>query len=195
MGKHGRRRRLAGVPGAESGSRLVAVALAMVGVVATPVLAHEGAVLVSNQSSVGAGAILAVRGADFSAEESYKLRLIGALTEYDLVEVKTDAEGAFALDVAIPAEVRPRAYQVVAIAPDGDAAARLDVTVLEAAAAQESMESQRAGEETTHSEQAARSDEIRIERDRSGIEWGLIGLVVGGAGGFGLGLVGRRRLA
>jgi hypothetical protein len=183
-------------PGAVSKTKVLAVALAVVGVATTPALAHEDAVLASNQSSVGAGTALTVRGSDFTAEESYKLRLLGALTEYDLVEVKADTAGAFALDVAIPLEARPGAYQVVAIAPDGDAVARLDVTVLEAAATpMESMQSPRAGEEMAHSEQMARAEEISIERNRSGIEWGFIGLIVGGAGGLGIGLLGRRRAA
>jgi hypothetical protein len=46
-----------------------------------------------------------------------------------------------------------------------------------------------------HSEQMARAEEISIERNRSGIEWGFIGLIVGGAGGLGIGLLGRRRAA
>ncbi len=156
-----------------------------------PSLAHEKAVLESSRSSVPAGAVLPLDGRDFGAGESYVLRLVGALREYELGEVEADAEGIFSIELAIPGSVTPGAYQVVAVAPDGDVAARLDLTVLEAEAAEpEGAEERPAGEAAQEAmPRVARADEMPIERSRSGLEWGVIGLLIGGAGGLGLGLI------
>ncbi len=153
--------------------------------------AHEKAVLESSRSSVPAGAVLPLDGRDFGASESYVLRLVGALREYELREVEADADGLFSIELAIPGSVRPGAYQVVAVAPDGDVAARLDLTVLEAEAAEpEGAEERPAGEAAQEAmPRVARADEMPIERSRSGLEWGVIGLLIGGAGGLGLGLI------
>jgi hypothetical protein len=154
-------------------------------------LAHEEAVLRSSQTSVAAGSSIELSGSDFAGTESYQLRLLGVLDEYDVGRVEADSSGVFSHQLAVPAEVAPGAYQVVAVASDGDVVARLDVTVLAAAAggttgtmAADHAMGDQAGP-------AARHDDIQIERDRSGVEWGMIGLVIGLAGGIGLGMVRR----
>ncbi|MFQ5889683.1 MAG: hypothetical protein ACE5JR_06480 [Gemmatimonadota bacterium] len=162
--------------------------------IAAPV--HEEAVLESPQSSVAAGDTLALQGSDFAEEEGYKLRLVGALREYELREVKADAEGKFSLDLAMPRSVTAGQYQLVAVASDGDVVARLDITVLASRPADvEATRSEpAASEDTEHGGGAAlaRSDDIRIERDRSGLEWGVIGLLIGGAAGLGAGMLRSR---
>lgn len=154
---------------------------------------HPEAVLESDRSTVDAGGAIGLRGSQFGADEEYVLELQGALDEHELGTVSSDGEGLFTESVTIPPAVRPGAYQVVALAPDGDIAARLDVTVTAAAAmpAQEHTEMEDASMEDH--EPAARADEITVERDRSGVEWAAIGLLIGAAGGLGIGL--RRRSA
>lgn len=153
--------------------------------------AHEEAVLDSPVSSVPAGGTLLLSGSDFGAEEEYALRLLGTLEEHELGPVRSDDEGRFELEVAIPDAVRPGSYRLVAVAPDGDVAASLDLTVLPARRAAEG----RAGgpgaarDGGTPAPRAATDEEIRIERSRSGVEWGVIGLIVGLAGGLGLGIL------
>ncbi len=156
-----------------------------------PSVAHEEAVLESSRSSVPAGAVLPLDGRDFAEGESYVLRLVGALREYELGEVEADAEGLFSIELAIPGSIRPGAYQVVAVAPDGDVAARLDLTVLEAEAAAPEGAEERPAREAAHeaAPRVARADEMPIERSRSGLEWGVIGLLIAGAGGLGLRLM------
>jgi len=156
-----------------------------------PSAAHEKAVLESSRSSVPAGAVLPLDGRDFGAGESYVLRLVGALREYELGEVAADAEGLFSIELAIPGSVMQGTYQVVAVAPDGDVAARLDLTVLEAEAAEPEGAEERPTGEAAHEAvpRVARAGELPIERSRSGLEWGVIGLLIGGAGGLGLGLM------
>jgi hypothetical protein len=177
---------LAAILPATAGATLPATAGATV-----PSGAHEKAVLESSRSSVPAGAVLPLDGRDFGAGESYVLRLVGALREYGLGEVEADADGLFSIELAIPGSVRPGAYQVVAVAPDGDVAARLDLTVLEAEAAEPEGAEERPAGEAVHEAmpRVARADEMPIERSRSGLEWGVIGLLIGGAGGLGLGLI------
>jgi hypothetical protein len=155
---------------------------------------HEEAVLRSSQSSVSAGASLELIGSDFAASETYQLMLLGVLNEYDVGEIAADSAGTFTHQLTVPANVVPGAYQVVAVASDGDVVARLDVTILEGSAggiATQAGEGSGGADQGGDPSSAARHDDIRIERDRSGIEWGVICLVIGLAGGVGFGLVRR----
>jgi len=164
---------------------------------AAPTAVHDEGVLESDQTSVAARGEIAVRGKEFEEEETYTLRLLGALNEYDLGSVKSDGEGRFHLDILIPADVRPAEYQIVAIAADGDVGARLDVTVSAAVRAGAEAAAEHADEHDEMAdmdEHGATAEEITIERDRSGIGWAVIGLLIGAAGGLGIGL-GRRRAA
>lgn len=154
-------------------------------------LAHEEAVLRSSQTSVAAGSSMELSGSDFAGAESYQLRLLGVLDEYDIGEVEAESSGVFSLRLAVPAEVAPGAYQVVAVASDGDVVARLDVTILAAPAGGTTGTTATDHAMRDQAEPAARHDDIQIERDRSGVEWGMIGLVIGLAGGIGLGMVRR----
>jgi hypothetical protein len=174
------------LPATAAGATLPATAGATL-----PSVAHEKAVLESSRSSVPAGAVLPLDGRDFGPGGSYVLRLVGALREYELGEVEADADGLFSIELAIPGSVTPGTYQVVAVAPDGDVAARLDLTVLEAEAAEPEGAEERPAGRAAHeaAPRVARADEMPIERSRSGLEWGVISLLIGGAAGMGLGLL------
>lgn len=150
---------------------------------AGPLRGHEEAVLESSASAVPAGGALDLQGRDFAAGESYALRLLGALREYDLGEVEPAADGTFSLRLAIPGDVVPGSYQLVAVAPDGDVSARLDLVILDAAAAGDAHAAHGAP-----GRPVARDDDIRIDRSRSGAEWGVLGLLIGLAAGLGIGL-------
>ncbi len=186
--------------GADAGLTLAAVGIMLFATV-FPVLgnvleaAHPEAVLESERASANAGGAIALRGSQFGENGTYALQLLGALNEYDLGAAKSDGDGRFALDIAIPGDVRPGAYQVVAIASDGDVIARLDVTLAAALpmAAEEHSEMDATSMDNMEEHQA-RADEISIARDRNGVEWGAIGLIIGAAGGLGIGL-GRRQKA
>ncbi len=163
--------------------------------IASAVVVHEEAVLTAAAASVAASGTLELTGAEFGADETYRLVLRGVLDEHALGEVKVDSTGTFTLQVTVPRSARPGGYQVVAIAPDGDVVARVDLTVTAApAAGTESAAGP--GPAMDHAgmpgmDQGARADEIEIARDRSGIEWLVIGLAVGLAGGLGIGLTSR----
>ncbi len=172
-----------------------ALLLVVVGPIALAI-AHEKAVLKSPQSAVAVGGTLTLNGSDFEEGETYRLKLVGALNEYKLLQVKADMEGTFSIKVEIPRTVKSGEYKLTAIAPDGDAVARLDLTVLEASPANEAeMRHDLADEpEAGHganSDQMARADDLPIQRSRSGAEWGVIGLVIGLAGGLGVSMIRR----
>ena len=161
---------------------------------AGPLLAHGEAVLKSERSSTSAGETLSIQGAEFEPGEKYALKLTGAMRGYPLRDVQAGADGTFQLDLTVPADVAAGTYKLEAVAPDGDVVARLDVTVLVAAPVpgQESTEHQPPPSATAGMESMPHG-EMAIARSRSGIGWGVIGLLVGFAAGLGAGLLTVRR--
>lgn len=157
---------------------------------------HEDAVLKSPQSAVAAGGLLTLEGTDFAGGETYLLKLVGALREYELREVEASPAGAFSLEIEIPETVKAGQYKLTAIAPDGDAVASLDLTILEVGpaattgtgvATADAAERAHGGE----GDQMAQAADLPIERSRSGAEWGVIGLLIGLASGLGVSLIRR----
>jgi len=167
------------------------VALALLLVNVSPAGAHPEATLESDRSTVAAGGSIALHGSEFGGVGTYALSLQGVLNEYALGEATSDGEGRFQLTITVPVDVRPGSYQVVALASDGDVAARLDLLVSAAAAMPMDADEHADMGGAAMPAQAATAEEIQIERDRSGIEWAAIGLVIGVAGGLGIGM--RRR--
>lgn len=180
-GSHGSGRRSAG-----RGPRAAAVLLTAVVPLAW---VHPEAVLESDRTTVDAGGALPLRGSQFGENGTYALRLLGTFDDYDLGEAKSDGDGRFAMEVVVPVDVRPGAYRVIAVASDGDVLARLAMSVHAAAMAMGGEEhAETSDRDMADMAHQARGDEIRIERDRSGVEWGVIGLIIGGVGGLGIGL-------
>ncbi len=154
---------------------------------------HPSAIIRSSTSTAAAGSTIPVEGEEFSQDDMTTLVLRGALAEYELVDVDTDENGSFRIELAIPAEVRPGQYRLVALAPDGDVSASFDLTVTAAMAMGSGTHED--GEEDGHDDMggmtAARADDMPIERSTSGIGWGIIGLLIGLAGGGGAALLTR----
>lgn len=150
--------------------------------------AHGEGTLEIPRSVVAAGGTLPVEGEEFAPEEALQLRLLGTFDEYELLEVTPDGEGNFSAELEIPVDARPGAYRLVAIATDADEITSLDVRVLEAELATGPGEGDEAVGGTSEAPEA-RTDDMPVERSRSGVEWGVIGLIVGLAGGLGVVLV------
>lgn len=170
--------------------------LAALGTTSAPTPAgavHGEATLEASATSVAAGGTLTLRGGLFVPGEAHRLVLRGTLDDHELGTVTADADSTFTRELTIPADVRPGNYRLVAVAPDGDEVATLDLPVLEARRTQSgSGEATPAAEPTAPASSAeARADELSIERSRAGVEWGLIGLLIGLAGGLGAGLLRR----
>ncbi len=154
--------------------------LAMVGV---SLAAVHGAVLKSSLSSVEAGRVLPLQGDEFH-EGMFKLVLVGVFDEHTLRDVEVGESGTFSIEVEISPDVRPGQYQVVAFNAEGERQAGLDISVWAAAQA----DHDRAGghEEAMEAMEArASAEDMVIERSRTGTGWGVIGLLVGLAGGLG----------
>lgn len=157
---------------------------------------HEEAVLESPASTVAAGGELRLVGRDFAAGEDHRLRLVGALEEHDLGKVSPDTAGTFEVAVRIPDEVDPGRYRVEAVAPDGDVAARLSLTVVAGSAAEgdgasDDMAGAAADGGAGASTAEATAEHLEIDRSRSGLEWTVILVLLGAAVGTGGGLLRR----
>lgn len=160
---------------------------------------HGDATLEASATSVAVGGTLTLQGALFVPGEAHRLVLRGTLDDHELGTVTADADSTFTRELTIPTDVRPGNYRLVAVAPDGDEVATLDLPVLEARPAESAPgEATPAAEgspppasSSSASSSEARADELSIERSRAGVEWGLIGLLIGLAGGLGAGLLRR----
>lgn len=174
-------------------TRIAAALLALLAFVTAEAAAHGEATLKSPVESVAAGASLTLDGDDFEPSEANRLILRGALQDYELGTASASADSTFTVQVVVPGDVRPGQYRVVAVAPDGDEVATLDMMVTAASPAggegREHAEPAPAG--AAHASAEARADDIVVERNRSGVEWGVIGLFIGLAGGLGVGLLAR----
>lgn len=159
--------------------------------------AHGEGVLKVPVNSVAAGSPLAVQGSSFEKGFRLRLVLVGALEEYALQDVTTDTAGAFGAEVRLPGDARPGQYRLVAVAPDGDRVASVDLAVTAAVAAGGAKAAEAAEEEhgAGHGEGGevmARAGEMPVDRSWSAAEWGVIGLLIGLAGGGGIALLLRR---
>ena len=106
--------------------------LALLGTVLLTMAAVHGAVLKSTETAVEAGKELPVEGTGFHAGLTVRLVLLGTLTEYTLREVTFDDTGVFKFDLAIPADVRPGQYQLLALSGEDTREAAMDLSVMAA---------------------------------------------------------------
>lgn len=168
----------------------LAVAAALVA--PEPLAAHEEAVLEASASVMAVDGTLELFGSDFTADEEFRLVLEGALESHELTAVTADSAGRFELDLELPPEVREGRYQIVAVAPDGDEVARLDLNVVAAGSGNDRATGSAEGDEAGTAsaadgagENGARAEEMEVERQRSGVEWAFMLVVVGLSGGLG----------
>ncbi len=151
---------------------------------------HPEASLRSPRSSAAAGTAIPLVGEKFQEAQTVKLVLRGALAEYPLGEATADDGGRFTMQPAIPAGVRPGLYRIEAVADDGDAVAKVDLTV-EAAEATDGHAVPGGGATHGSMEESASMDALPIQRSWSGAEWGVIGVLIGLAAGMGARLIRR----
>ncbi len=160
--------------------------MALFGAVSLTMAAVHGAALKSSQTGVDAGQALPLQGTGFHAGQTVTLVLLGSLTEYTLRDVTVDDEGAFVFDIEVPADVRPGQYQLLALSVEDVREAQMDLSVMAAsqvAAAADSHDKAPGHNESMDT--GARADEMTIARATTGAGWGVIGLLIGLAGGAG----------
>lgn len=159
--------------------------------------AHGEGVLRADRSSMEPGGSLKLEGTQMEKGETYRLKLVGALQEFELGSATADAKGAFTQSVQIPAGAREGSYRLQAIAPDGDVGASLEVTVLAAAPVPSEASTEpaaRMGDMAAHGPMTMAA-ETPIVRQQGSVASLVIGLLIGLAAGFGAGLLLQRRVA
>jgi hypothetical protein len=116
--------------------RSIISSIALVLALAVPLSAHPtSGVLHLASKQVGIGGELVLRGERFERTTDLELELRGTLDNYPVGEVKTNTAGAFQVTLTLPPHVPAGAYTLVAIAPDGDITARVDMMIVPAEAA------------------------------------------------------------
>lgn len=110
------------------------VVLALVGLLGSPRVgaAHEEGVIHLGTRTPVVGQELGMRGEKFSPNTVLRLELRGPLATFPLAQVRTDAAGGFRAASSLPAEATPGIYTIVALAPDGDEAARTELAIIAA---------------------------------------------------------------
>ncbi|MFQ6046296.1 MAG: hypothetical protein ACE5PT_08055 [Gemmatimonadales bacterium] len=158
---------------------LAGVALGLMLGLPTRASAHDEGVLKLASRNLPAGSSVRFAGEKFSRNTSLALVLVGTLGRIAVGKVRTDSAGGFTQELMVPADLRPGTYRLVAIAPDGDEAATLDVTIL---AAEELV----VGEEASN-DAPPTAEPLELERASSTVVTGLallgiaFALVIGGA--------------
>ena len=159
--------------------------LALLGTVLLTMAAVHGAALTSTEKAVEAGKVLPLEGTGFHAGQTVRLVLLGTLTEYTLREVTVDDAGVFAFDVEVPVDVRPGQYQLLALSGVDTREAQMDLSVM--AVSQVAVAADSHDDATMATMDAgARAEEMTIARATTGAGWGVIGLLIGLAGGAGV---------
>ena len=167
------------------GSRLIS-RLALVVTVSLTMAAVHGAALTSTEKAVEAGQVLPLEGTGFHAGQTVRLVLLGTLTEYTLREVTVDDAGVFAFDLEVPVDVRPGQYQLLALSGENTREAAMDLSVMAASQVAVAADSHdQAAGHTEAMDAGARAEEMTITRATTGAGWGVIGLLIGLAGGAG----------
>ena len=130
-----------------------------------------------------AGRVLPLEGEGFH-EATFTLALVGVFDEHSLGDVEVGESGTFSIELEIAEDVRPGQYQVVAFNAEDERQAALDVSVSAAAEAVQADHDEAGGHEEAMEAEAI-AEEMVIERSMAGAGWGVIGILVGLAGGLG----------
>lgn len=107
----------------------IAAVLGLLALTSAPAFAHGGGVIRLANARVPVGGTIGLSGEKLEKNTTFKLELRGTLDNYPIGDAKTDTAGKFRLSVALPAHVPAGVYSLVAIGPDGDVDARVDLTI------------------------------------------------------------------
>jgi hypothetical protein len=152
-----------------------------------PAMAHEKGVIHLASKEVRAGGELGLRGEKLPKRATLRLELRGTLETFTLAQVRTDAAGRFQARLAVPPEARAGAYTVVALAPDGDVAARAALAIVTPARAMDhgTMDSMPPTTESPH----PTAEMMKVAVATTGGEWAVILAVIAASLGGALALL------
>jgi hypothetical protein len=120
-------------------TRLLVWLLGLLSLLTAPGIAHEKGIIRLASKEVPAGGELGIRGEKLPKSATLRLELRGTLETFSLGEVRTNATGRFQARLPLPAQARAGSYTVVAVAADGDVAARATLVIFAAAAPAHAM--------------------------------------------------------
>lgn len=109
--------------------RTLLVAAALLLVTAIPAYPHGGGVIRLATTNVPGAGTVALTGEKLEKNSNLALELRGTLDNYPVGRVRTDPAGKFSTDLTLPPSIPGGAYTLVAIASDGDVAARTNIVI------------------------------------------------------------------
>ncbi|GEM_PF-2366165 len=145
---------------------LLTVAVGIGLAVGLPGRAHEGAEVSAYPTTVAPGETLFVEGADINPNGPIALFLEGVKGKFRLGQVRGDEDGGFKTSVALPPDLPPGTYLLVAVGANGEKAT-FSVTV---AAAVSSL---------TQEPREPTDALMELDRSRSSEEWAFLAVVIG----------------
>jgi len=155
----------------------IGLAIGLTLVVAVPAYPHGGGVIRVAAKQVAVGGTIALTGEKLEKNADLRLELRGVLDNYPAGRVHSDANGKLRASITIPPAVPVGAYTLVAIAADGDVAARTDLAVGPAAdvtASREGMPHMPAGMPGMQ----ASAEMMKIEQTTTPGEWAVIAALI-----------------
>jgi hypothetical protein len=155
--------------------RSLLLAVGLLAASAMPALAHERGAIHLASRKVPVGGDIELTGERLPKNAVLKLQLRGALENYAIGDVRVSASGTFQSKLTLPPHVPAGSYTLVALAPDGDVAARAELVI----AAAPAMRGMPAGAPMPHVPQQmsaphATAEMMALNRKTSPGEWTVI---------------------
>ena len=162
--------------------RILFATAALLLVTVAPAYPHGGGLIRLASMKVAGGGTVALTGEKLEKASDLALELRGTLDNYPVGRVRTDRVGRFTTNLTLPPNIPGGAYTLVAIAADGDVAARTDIEIGSAAGGSGTIMPGMAGNEGMHTETQvsgphATAEMMQLKRTTTPGEWGVIGVV------------------
>lgn len=171
--------------------RILLLALTLLAGTGGAAIAHETGAIYLASKQVPIGGDLSLSGERLPKNAVLQLQLRGALDNYQIGQIRSDAAGKVQTRVTLPPHVPVGNYTLVAIAPDGDVTARTDLVITPEPTAMAGMAGMTGGTAMPHDAQQmsgphATAEMMALERRTSPAEWAVIAAIIAGCLGGGL---------
>lgn len=163
--------------------RTLLAAAALILVTSIPAYPHGGGVLRLATVNVAGGGTVALTGEKLEKNADLALELRGTLDNYPVARVHTDASGKFSTNLTLPPSIPGGAYTLVAIAADGDVAARTNVVIGSPPGGSGAIMPGMRGNEGMHTEQQvsgphATAEMMQLKLTTTPAEWAAIATLI-----------------
>ncbi len=163
--------------------RISLIAAALFFVTAIPAYPHGVGVIRLATVNVAGGGTVALTGEKLGKNSDLALELRGTLDNYPVGRVRTDPAGKFSTNLTLPPSIPGGAYALVAIAADGDVAARTDIVIGSAPGGSGVTMPGMQGNAGMHTEQQvsgphATAEMMQLEMTTTPAEWAAIATLI-----------------